>query len=142
MNGAKHATQALNILAVDDNPTNIAIIEEMLGEACALTMANSGEQALDLLTELKPDVILLDVMMPGIDGYETCRQIRTNPAWRDVRIIMVSARAMESEQNVGYEAGADDYLTKPFAEEQLLAKLREHLGDRAESLLQTESESC
>jgi len=115
------------ILIVDDNATNIAILEEALAEHYSLKAASSGEETLAVIEEFQPDVVLLDIMMPGIDGYETCRRIRANPALPNVKIIMVSAKAMVSERLKGYDAGADDYLTKPFEEEELLAKVRVYL---------------
>ena len=112
------------ILIVDDNATNIAILEELLSDHYKLHSARSGEEALAALEEFRPDLILLDIMMPGIDGYETCRRIRANPAHKNVKVIMVSAKAMVSERLKGYEAGADDYITKPFGTDELLARLR------------------
>ena len=116
------------ILLVDDNPTNLAILEEMLGDEYRWEAATSGEEALEIAPDFQPDLILLDVMMPGINGYETCRRIRANPALRNVKIVMVSAKALVSERLEGYDAGADDYLTKPFDEKELLAKVRVYLS--------------
>lgn len=116
------------ILLVDDNPTNLAILEEMLGDEYRWEAATSGEEALEIAPDFQPDLILLDVMMPGINGYETCRRIRANPALRNVKIVMVSAKALVSERLEGYDAGADNYLTKPFDEKELLAKVRVYLS--------------
>ncbi|MCZ6449819.1 MAG: response regulator [Deltaproteobacteria bacterium] len=116
------------ILLVDDNPTNLAILAEMLGDEYRWEAATSGEEALEIAPDFQPDLILLDVMMPGINGYETCRRIRANPALRNVKIVMVSAKALVSERLEGYDAGADDYLTKPFDEKELLAKVRVYLS--------------
>lgn len=112
------------ILIVDDNPTNIAIIEETLEEEYLLRTATTGEEALALVPTFLPDLILLDVMMPGINGCEVARRIRATATYRHIKIIMVSAKAMLSERLEGYDAGADDYITKPFEEEELLAKVR------------------
>ncbi len=111
------------ILVVDDNATNIAVLQEILTEydvACAST----GAEALRVAEAYKPDLILMDVMMPELNGYDACRQIRDNPALRYVKVIITSAKAMDSERLQGYEAGADDYITKPFNDDELLAKVR------------------
>jgi len=115
------------ILAVDDNQTNLAIIAELLEEDYDLKTAASGEQALEMARDFEPDLILLDIMMPGIDGYEVCRRFRQDPYLKHAKIIMVSARAMLAERLKGYEVGADDYIVKPFEEDELLAKVRVYL---------------
>jgi len=119
------------ILIVDDHPTNIAVLEEILGEHYTLKTATCGEEALVTALDFQPALILLDIMMPGIGGYETCRRIRAHPALRYSKIIMVSARALVAERLQGYEAGADDYITKPFDEEELVAKVRVHMRLRS-----------
>ena len=115
------------ILVVDDDPNNIAIIDELLAEDYDLRTATTGEQAVRIGLEFKPDVILLDIMMPGMNGYDVCRELRRHHEIEHSKIIMVSARAMASERLEGYEAGADDYITKPFDGDELLAKLRVYL---------------
>lgn len=115
------------LLVVDDNEINLAIMQEILGDDYELALASSGEEALTVAGEFMPDLILLDVMMPGIDGYETCRRLRANPKFSQVKVIIVSARAMQSEREQGYNAGADDYVTKPFNEEEILTKVRKHM---------------
>lgn len=117
-------TSSHRILAVDDNPRNLAIVEKALGGEFQLVTATSGEEALEIASQFRPDIVLLDIMMPGIDGYETCRRLRAAPGQAAAKIIMVSARASTADRLEGYAAGADDYVTKPFDCDELLAKLR------------------
>lgn len=115
------------ILAVDDNPTNLQIIAEILEDLdgkAQLYLAGGGEEAVELYGEHRPEIVLLDIMMPGIDGYETCRKIRAVPGGKESKIVMLSAKALSSDRLAGYDAGADDYLAKPFDHEELLAKIR------------------
>jgi two-component system sensor histidine kinase/response regulator len=119
------------ILIVDDHPTNIAILEEILGEHYTLKTATCGEEALAIALDFQPALILLDIMMPGMGGYETCRRLRAHASLRHIKVIMVSARALVAERLQGYEAGADDYITKPFDEEELVAKVRVHMRLRS-----------
>ena len=114
------------ILVVDDNPVNRQICEEILCEDYQLRMADDGESAVIAAAEFEPDIILLDVMMPGISGLEVCRQLRASSRpW--VKIIMVSAKVETGDRVDAYEVGADDYVCKPFDEDELLAKIRVHL---------------
>jgi CheY-like chemotaxis protein len=119
----RHKTR---ILAVDDNPINLGILDEMLSGEYRVKFAQSGPQAIDLATRFEPAVILLDVMMPGMDGLEVCRQLRQKAVLSNTAIIMVSAKAMPSEQAAGVSAGADEYITKPFDEVELFALLRRY----------------
>jgi len=112
------------ILVVDDNETNRLILTEILADGFELYVASSGEECLGIAVEVEPDLVLLDIMMPGIDGYETCRRLRQIPELRYTKVIMVSAKAMLSERLRGYEAGADDYVTKPFDDAEMLSKIR------------------
>lgn len=115
------------ILAVDDDVVDIRIVERLLGAKYNLRTASTGEQALEIATDFQPDILLLDNMLPGIDGREVCQQIRANSRLRHTKIIMVSGKTMASERVEAYEAGADDYITKPFDEDELLAKIRVYL---------------
>ena len=98
-----------------------------MSEDYTLATATSGEEALAVVQDFKPDHVLLDIMMPGIDGYETCQRMRAMPALQHLKIMMVSAKAMVAERLQGYEAGADDYITKPFDDAELVAKVRVYL---------------
>lgn len=112
------------ILAVDDNDINLGVIQEVVEDRYHLMTAKSGEEALALAMEHRPDVILLDIMMPGIDGIETCRRIRALPELVGSKVVMLSAKPYLPDRLESYAAGADDYLTKPVDEDELLAKLR------------------
>lgn len=112
------------VLAVDDQEANLRIFEEILSEEFSYQLARSGEEALEKIVSFAPDVVLLDIMMPDMDGYQVCRRIRADERLRFTKVIMVSAKAMLEERIEGYAAGANDYLTKPFDEEELLSKLR------------------
>jgi signal transduction histidine kinase len=113
------------ILVIDDEPENVQVMREMLSfhPQYECKVGYSGKAALDILQTYFPDIILLDVMMPGINGYEVCRQVRTEHKHKFSKIIMVSGRSTIDDRLMGYDAGADDYLTKPYVERELLAKL-------------------
>ncbi len=112
------------ILIVDDNRRNIDIIARLLKADYELLTAESGERALEIAAETRPDIVLLDIMMPGINGYDVCRSLRARSEFSSTKIIMVSAKAMTSERLKGYAAGADDYVTKPFDLDELEAKVK------------------
>lgn len=111
------------VLLVDDDARNIRIFEEILEDDYALESAADGESALAKVGSFGPDIVLLDVMMPGIDGLEVCRRIRQHDDFRYIKIILVSGKARLQERLDGYAAGADDYVTKPFDHMELLAKV-------------------
>ena len=108
------------MLAVDDNPDNNAIIEELFGDHYDLRTATRGEEALQIAEGFQPDIILLDIMMPGIDGYEVCRRLREHRSLSDTAILMVTAKGALEDRVRGYEVGANDFITKPFEEENIL----------------------
>ena len=114
------------VLVVDDEPMNRALMMAIFEDVddLELAYAASGEEALTTATAFHPDLVLLDIMMPGIDGYEVCRRLRSDPRHRYIKILLVSAKAMPEERMVGYRAGADDYVVKPVDDEELLAKVR------------------
>ncbi len=115
------------ILTVDDNVINLDVIQEALGDEYDLRTATTGEEALEIAADFKPHVVLLDVMIPGMDGYEVCRRMRASETLRRSKIVMVSARAITTDRLEGYHAGADDYIIKPFDCDELLAKVRVYL---------------
>lgn len=110
------------VMVVDDDVRMQRLMQRMLElEGYRVTVASSGEEALEKLDAEKPDAILLDIMMPGIDGYETCRRIREKSS---VAIIMVTAKGQDDEKLAGFDAGADDYVTKPFSARELTARVK------------------
>ncbi len=120
------------ILIVDDHPTNVNVLKKIFGAEYQVATAESGDEALLQAHDCQPDIILLDVMMPGMDGYETCRRLRASPDLTHTKILMVSAKARLEERLRGYEAGADDYITKPFDQHELRAKV--HVYSQLKSL--------
>ena len=112
------------VLVVDDHPTNLSIMEMLLEDEYELRLASSGTEALAAVPEFRPAVVLLDVNLPDVDGYEVCRQLRESPENAHLKILFVSAKAMESERQRGFEAGGDDYIVKPFDHDEMLAKVQ------------------
>ena len=116
------------ILIVDDTPTNLDVISEALNDAgYTVAIATSGERALKQLERRSPDLILLDVMMPGIDGFETCQRLKANPKTCDIPVIFMTALSDADSKIKGFEVGAVDYITKPFQEREVLARVKTHL---------------
>ncbi|MFB2837323.1 response regulator [Floridanema evergladense] len=120
------------LLIVDDNPTNIKVLFDFLKNyGFKVLIAKNGENALTKLEEITPDLILLDIMMPGINGFETCERIKENPSNRDVPIIFMTALADTENKVKGLSLGAVDYITKPFQQEEVLARINLHLKLRS-----------
>lgn len=120
------------ILIVDDNPVNLGVVVDHLEEhEFNVTVAQDGEEALKRAEFGLPDLILLDVMMPGIDGFETCRRLKANATTRDIPVIFMTALADIHDKVAAFEAGGVDYVSKPFQLEELLARVRTHLELRA-----------
>jgi len=115
------------ILVVDDDASFRRLLVTALRQDHVLAEAASGEEAIEQLDAFEPAVVFLDVMMPGIDGYETCSRIKSHPAGSRAQVVMVSAHSSRAEQLRGYEAGADDYLVKPVDLQELRSRLRLHL---------------
>jgi DNA-binding response OmpR family regulator len=119
-----------SVLVVDDEPNIVLSLEFLMRQSgFDVRVARDGDAALAAVEERVPDLILLDVMMPGRDGYEVCQTIRANPAWRKVRIIMLTAKSREVEQEKGLALGADDYVTKPFSTRDLVERVKLMLTD-------------
>jgi DNA-binding NtrC family response regulator len=123
--------EAATILVVDDEGARRELLEQELGDAGYRTLAaSSGEQALALAAAQRPDLVLLDIVMGGIDGYETCRRLKAGEATRAIPVIFLTALSESFEKVRGFGAGAVDYVTKPFDAEELLARVRTHLALR------------
>ena len=122
------AEEAGRILLVDDDATNLDVLRETLaGSQYRLFVARSGEDALKVALRARPLIILLDVMMPGIDGYETCRRLKDDPETRDAAVIFLSALNDPKDKVRGFEAGAVDFITKPVQAEEVIARVNTHL---------------
>ena len=113
------------VLVVDDVPANVKLLEARLSaEYFDVTTANSGAEALAACERAECDIVLLDVMMPGLDGFEVCRKLKSNPATHHIPVVMVTALDQPSDRVAGLEAGADDFLTKPVSDIALIARVR------------------
>lgn len=116
-----------SVLVVDDTETNIDILMETLGDDYDIRVALDGESALENVAEDKPDLILLDIMMPGMDGYEVCRHLKDDPLTRDIPVIFLTAMTEEQNEAKGLALGAVDYVTKPFSPELVKARVSNQL---------------
>lgn len=124
-------TMPLRILVVDDENINLRLVSRLLEmEGYEVVSAQSGEAALHLIEQTRPDLALLDVMMPAMDGYELCRRLRQNPVTAQIPIVMLTALVDENDRLKGIEAGADDCLPKPFDVDVLRTMLKRFLLDR------------
>ncbi len=118
-----------SILVVDDEPNIVTSLEYVMKNAgFEVGVAYDGEQALAKAEAMVPDLVILDVMMPKLDGFEVCKAIRANPALKSVRIVMLTAKGRDFEREKGLALGADDYLTKPFSTRDILQRVKEILG--------------
>lgn len=122
---------AIRILLVDDRPENLDVMLKVLEpEGYDMAVATCGDQALKVAGRFRPDLILLDVMMPEMDGYETCRRLKEDPETAPIPVIFVTARR-ETEAIVrGFRCGGQDYIAKPFRREEVLARVHTHVGMR------------
>ena len=122
---------ASRILIIDDEPNIVLSLEFLMKrEGFEVAVAGDGEGALRAMAEHRPDLVILDVMMPRLNGFEVCQRIRADPSLRDVRVLMLTAKGRETEMKKGLELGADAYVTKPFSTKELVAEIRRLLGPR------------
>jgi two-component system, OmpR family, alkaline phosphatase synthesis response regulator PhoP len=120
---------AKQILVAEDEPNILISLEFLLKTAGHdVSLARDGEEALRKLHETRPDLIVLDIMLPLVNGFEICRRIREDPALRETKVLMLTARGRQTEVARGLEAGANSYMTKPFATQELLRAVGELLG--------------
>ncbi len=118
------------ILAVDDEPHILKLVSFSLSsKGFDVIEASDGLTAVEIAEREQPDLILLDVMMPVLDGYEACRRLKANPATQAIPVVMLSAKSQKAEQAIGLEAGALDYICKPFTPKDLVEQVRGFLGE-------------
>ena len=121
---------ARRVLVVDDEDSiTLSLRHLMKREGYDVAVARDGEEALASVAETRPDLILLDVMVPRRDGYDVCQTIRANPDWAGIKIVMVSAKGRDIEVEKGLALGADAYVTKPFSTRELAAMVKDLIGD-------------
>ncbi|MGQ0815052.1 MAG: response regulator transcription factor [Gemmatimonadota bacterium] len=119
------------ILVVDDDPNSLDIVRTFLeSRGYTVATATDGKEALAKMEEVQPDLILLDVMMPGMDGWEVARVVKNHPTFNDVRVIMLTARSDFTDKHEGLRAGADDYIVKPIRLEELGKRVERNLKAR------------
>ena len=120
-----------SILVADDEPNIVLSLEFLLKQAgFRVRTVSDGEAALAAIAQEPPDLVLLDVMIPGRDGYAVCQEIRSNPAWRSMRIIMLTAKGGDIQREKGLSLGADEYVTKPFSTRELVERVCRMLDPR------------
>ncbi|MBC8286602.1 MAG: response regulator [Nitrospinae bacterium] len=127
----------MKVLIVDDTPANIDVLQRILREeGFEISITMNGEAALTLVEKNRPDLILLDVMMPGIDGFETCEKLKANPATRDIPVIFVTAKTEVEDIVRGFNIGSVDYIVKPYKREEVVSRVKTHL--KIEQLIQAQ----
>ena len=120
------------VLVVDDTPENLTLMGALLRDHFMVKVANNGEKALKIaISDTLPDLVLLDIMMPGMDGYEVCRRLKATAATRDIPVIFLTARSDPDDERMGLALGAVDYITKPISPPILLARVNTHLALKA-----------
>jgi len=116
------------LLFVDDNPESVAVLINKLENLdFSISVASDGQEGIELAQALHPDIIMLDLFMPGMDGYETCRQLKLKESISDIPVIFMTAHSDQASMLRGFEVGGVDYITKPVQFEELLARINKHL---------------
>ena len=124
--------ERVTILVVDDTPENLALISSLLKDTYKVKVANNGGKALEIAaSDAPPDLILLDIMMPGLDGYEVCRRLKHDPKTMHIPVIFLTGRSEVEDEKKGLELGAVDYITKPVSPAIVLARVKSHLALKA-----------
>src|SRR3954447_8306477 len=122
------------VLVADDNPQGVELLEAYLADSgCEVASAFDGDETLRKVREWRPDLVLLDVMMPKTSGFEVCKRLKADPATRDIAVLMITALDQPSDVDRGVDAGTDDFLTKPINQTDLLRRLRALLQSRGRS---------
>ena len=117
------------ILVVDDEVNITQILELSIGaEGFEVITASNGEEAIDKARKEQPDLIILDIMMPRIDGYEACRILKANPLTKNIPVVLLTAKGRDIDKRLGYEVGATDYIVKPFSPNKLIERINELLS--------------
>jgi diguanylate cyclase (GGDEF)-like protein len=141
---SRHGHKRARILIVDDQRLNVELLTDILKDHYDLAIASDGERAIEICERKPPDLVLLDVQMPGMDGYETCRRLKANPATREIPVVFVTARDTMEDQVKGLDAGAVDFITKPVHAPIVRARTRTHIllkqhADRLRELALTDT---
>ena len=132
MDAVLQRIEKATVLVVDDTPDNLSLMNGLLKDDYKVKVAPNGEKALRIcLSDAPPDLILLDIMMPGLDGYEVCRRLKTEPRTRDIPVIFLTAKSEVEDEKLGLDLGAVDYLTKPVSPPIVMARVRNHLALKA-----------
>ncbi len=128
MNETVYSAEKATILVVDDTPDNLMLISTLLKKFYKVKVANSGEKALKIVeSEFPPDLILLDIMMPEMDGYEVCQRLKANDKTKDIPVIFLTSKSDANHETKGFELGAVDYITKPITLQVVLVRVKTHL---------------
>lgn len=121
------STKRPTILVIDDEPFNLSLLDEILNKNYTIQKASNGPEALDLAFATPPDLVLIDVMMPGMDGFEVCRQIKKNATTMHVPVIFITAKNEIKDEELGFSVGASDFIHKPISAPIVAARVRTHL---------------